>query len=90
VKEDSPKHVAHRPSDVRFQMAILPDLLAPGLNIVFCGTAVSAVSAARGAYYAGPGNAFWPTLYAVGLTPRRFEPEEYPSIIRLGRPRSFA
>ena len=33
---------------------ILSDLLQPGLRLVFCGTAAGAVSAAKGAYYAGP------------------------------------
>jgi len=55
---------------------VLPDVLAPGLAIVFCGTAVGTVSARRRAYYAGPGNAFWPTLHRVGLTPRQLLPEE--------------
>jgi G:T/U-mismatch repair DNA glycosylase len=41
---------------------VLPDLLRPGLRIVFCGTAAGTASARAGAYYAGPGNAFWPTL----------------------------
>ncbi len=58
-------------------MTILPDILAPGLDIIFCGTAVGNVSAQRGAYYAGPGNMFWPTLHVVGLTPRRLQPEEF-------------
>lgn len=48
---------------------ILPDILARGLDLVFCGTAPSRVSAAKGAYYANPGNAFWPTLIRVGLVP---------------------
>jgi TDG/mug DNA glycosylase family protein len=55
---------------------ILPDLLAPGLDILFCGTAVGATSAARGHYYARPGNLFWRTLADTGLTPRRLAPEE--------------
>jgi TDG/mug DNA glycosylase family protein len=63
---------------------ILPDLLAPGLDIVFCGTAVGAASARRRAYYAGPGNAFWPTLHRVGLTPRRLLPEEYALLLDFG------
>jgi TDG/mug DNA glycosylase family protein len=65
-------------------MSMLPDVLAPGLAIVFCGSAVGAVSARRRAYYAGPGNAFWPTLAEVGLTPRQLAPEEYKSITRYG------
>lgn len=65
-------------------MSILPDVLAPGLRVVFCGTAVSATSAQRGAYYARPGNKFWPTLFKVGLTPHQLRPEEYATVIRYG------
>lgn len=64
--------------------AILPDLLAPGLRVVFCGMAAGRVSAARGAYYAGPGNRFWSILAETGLTPRRFRPEEFPLLLHLG------
>ena len=65
-------------------MSVLPDVLAPGLAVVFCGTAVSAASARRQAYYAGPGNAFWRTLFEVGLTPRCLEPEQYNCIRQYG------
>lgn len=65
-------------------MSMLPDLLAPGLDIVFCGTAAGERSAQLRAYYAGQGNAFWPTLYTVGLTPRIFKPEEYQELLALG------
>lgn len=65
-------------------MAILPDVLSPGLAIVFCGTAVGAASARRHAYYAGPGNVFWPTLARVALTPHELRPEEYPGVTRYG------
>ncbi|MEX0809446.1 MAG: mismatch-specific DNA-glycosylase [Dongiaceae bacterium] len=58
-------------------MPILPDILQPDLSIVFCGMAPSRVSAARGAYYAHPGNRFWPTLHEIGLTPRLLAPEEF-------------
>src|SRR5882672_9978757 len=63
---------------------ILPDLLVPGLTLVFCGTAPSSVSAARRAYYAGPGNRFWSILAETGLTPRRLEPEEYGLLPQFG------
>ena len=56
---------------------LLPDLLRPGLRIVFCGTAAGTVSAARGAYYAHSQNRFWSALYAAGLTPRLLQPEEF-------------
>jgi TDG/mug DNA glycosylase family protein len=57
--------------------AVLPDVLAPGLDVVFCGSAAGRVSAELGAYYAGPGNRFWPILHATGLTPRQLPPEEF-------------
>jgi double-stranded uracil-DNA glycosylase len=63
---------------------VLPDLLKPGLKIVFCGTAAGTVSAARGAYYAHPQNRFWPALHAVGLTPRLIKPEEYAELPQWG------
>ncbi|HEU5143069.1 MAG TPA: uracil-DNA glycosylase family protein [Solirubrobacterales bacterium] len=50
-------------------MAVLPDLVRPGLRVVFCGTAAGTASARAGAYYAGPGNRFWETLRVTGLTP---------------------
>lgn len=58
-------------------MTILPDVLRPGLGIVFCGTQAGRVSALRRAYYAGPGNKFWTTLHAIGLVPRLLRPEDY-------------
>jgi TDG/mug DNA glycosylase family protein len=64
--------------------AIVEDVIEPGLRVVFCGTALGTESARRRAYYAGPGNKFWPTLFAVGLTPRRLEPEEYPEVLEHG------
>jgi TDG/mug DNA glycosylase family protein len=60
---------------------VLPDLLEPGLRLVFCGSAPGAVSAARGAYYAHPGNRFWSILHQAGLTPRKLAPAEYPSLL---------
>lgn len=65
-------------------VSILPDLLQPHLNVVFCGTAPGTVSARRGAYYANAGNAFWRTLFEVGLTPHQVSPQEFHSIIQYG------
>lgn len=63
---------------------MLPDVLAPDLVTVFCGSAVGRRSAELGAYYAGPGNKFWDTLHRVGLTPRRYQPAEYRDILVCG------
>jgi double-stranded uracil-DNA glycosylase len=63
---------------------LVPDLLAPQLKLVFCGTAPSRASVAAAAYYAKPGNRFWPTLHAVGITPHRYSPQDYPQLLALG------
>jgi len=63
---------------------ILEDLLKPGLQVVFCGTAAGTASARAKAYYAGPGNAFWRTLYATGLTPTQLAPSEYKRLLGFG------
>jgi double-stranded uracil-DNA glycosylase len=60
---------------------ILPDLLQPGLRLVFCGTAAGTVSAMRGHYYAHPQNKFWRTLHDVGFTPRLLAPGEYAALL---------
>jgi TDG/mug DNA glycosylase family protein len=62
----------------------LPDLLATDLRVVFVGTAAGKRSAELGQYYAGRGNLFWRTLFEVGLTPRRFEPDEFRDLLALG------
>ena len=61
---------------------VLPDVLEPGLRIVFCGTAAGTKSAKVGEYYAGPGNAFWPTLHNVGLTSKQLKPSEFRELLR--------
>jgi TDG/mug DNA glycosylase family protein len=62
----------------------LPDSLRPGLDIVFVGTAAGRVSAARGAYYAHPGNRFWRTLHEVGLTLSLVAPADFETLLDLG------
>ena len=63
---------------------ILPDRLKPGLRLVFCGTAAGKQSALQKAYYANRQNKFWRTLHQAGLTPRLFEPHEFPQLWELG------
>jgi TDG/mug DNA glycosylase family protein len=62
----------------------LPDQLHPHLRLVFVGTAASQRSADLGHYYAHPGNRFWRTLHEVGITPRRYSPQEFPELLKLG------
>jgi len=63
---------------------ILADAVRPGLRVLFCGTALGTVAARKRAYYAGPGNAFYETLWRIGLTPRRLQPSEYPELLDYG------
>ena len=63
---------------------ILPDVLAVGLDVVFCGSAAGTRSAQAGAYYAGPGNRFWPTLFSIGLIPEQIRPADFRQVIRYG------
>lgn len=65
-------------------MTVLPDVLAPGLDVVFCGSAVGDASAKAGAYYAGPGNRFWETLAAIGLTDGELRPRDYQLVLTYG------
>jgi TDG/mug DNA glycosylase family protein len=66
------------------RIPILPDRLKPGLRLVFCGTAAGKQSALKKAYYANRQNKFWRTLHQIGLTPRQFEPHEFPQLWELG------
>ena len=63
---------------------VLPDILRPGLRVVFCGTAAGTASAKAKTYYAGPGNAFWATLHATGMTPVLLLPTEFERLSEFG------
>ncbi|MFI7274062.1 G/U mismatch-specific DNA glycosylase [Streptomyces sp. NPDC049879] len=62
----------------------LPDVMAPGLDVVFCGINPGLTSAALGYNFATPGNRFWPTLHRSGFTPRRLLPEEQGRLLSYG------
>jgi len=63
---------------------LVPDVLAPNLKIVFCGTALGRKSAEQKAYYANPGNLFWRTLHNTGLTPELIRPQDYVRLLDYG------
>jgi TDG/mug DNA glycosylase family protein len=62
----------------------VPDVLAPGLAVVFCGINPGLVSAAAGAHFANPRNDFWRLLHDAGFTPRLVAPEEQWDLPELG------
>ncbi|WP_037354348.1 G/U mismatch-specific DNA glycosylase [Amycolatopsis orientalis] len=62
----------------------IPDVLAPNLNVLFCGINPGLYSGALGLHFARPGNRFWPALYASGFTPRLLDPSEQDQLLDLG------
>lgn len=54
----------------------VPDLIAPGLDVLIVGINPSVYSAAIGHHFGRPGNRFWPALHLGGLTPRLLSPFE--------------
>src|SRR5690242_6409816 len=50
------------------------DVIAPDLNVLFCGINPGLYSGAVGHHFARPGNRFWPTLHAAGITARVLSP----------------
>lgn len=62
----------------------VPDVIAPGLKVLFCGINPSLYSGATGHHFARPGNRFWPVLHAAGFTPRLLHPSEERELLALG------
>lgn len=58
------------------EVHVLPDILAPDLDIVFVGSAVATVSRDAGHYYSHPRNSFWRRLHQSGLTPKQLRPQD--------------
>ncbi|WP_033289963.1 G/U mismatch-specific DNA glycosylase [Amycolatopsis jejuensis] len=62
----------------------IPDVLAPGLDVLFCGINPGLYSGALGLHFARPGNRFWPALHAGGFTERVMDPSEQEDLLDLG------
>ena len=62
----------------------VPDVIAPGLDVLFCGINPGLYSAATGHHFARPGNRFWPALFAGGFTPRLLAPWEEQALLSDG------
>ena len=62
----------------------VPDLVAHGLRVLFCGINPGLYSAATGHHFARPGNRFWPTLHASGFTPTLLLASEERALLDLG------
>jgi TDG/mug DNA glycosylase family protein len=62
----------------------LPDVIAPGLSVLFCGINPGLYTAAVQQHFGRPGNRFWPTLHRAGFTPHLFHPSEHHELLKLG------
>jgi double-stranded uracil-DNA glycosylase len=62
----------------------VPDVIAPGLRVLFCGINPGLYSGATGHHFARPGNRFWPTLHHAGFTPRLLHPSEERELLKYG------
>ena len=54
----------------------VPDVIAQGLRVLFCGINPGLYSGATGHHFARPGNRFWPVLHRAGFTDRVLAPWE--------------
>jgi TDG/mug DNA glycosylase family protein len=60
------------------------DVIAPSLDVLFCGINPGLYSGATGHHFARPGNRFWPALHGGGFTPRILSPDEERELLELG------
>ncbi|HEY7502556.1 MAG TPA: G/U mismatch-specific DNA glycosylase [Gemmatimonadales bacterium] len=61
----------------------MPDVIASGLAVLFCGINPGLYSAAVRHHFARPGNRFWPALHAAGFSDRVLRPgEEHRLLLR--------
>ncbi|MGW9028888.1 G/U mismatch-specific DNA glycosylase [Streptomyces sp. NPDC055722] len=63
---------------------LVPDVVADGLKVLFCGINPGLMTAATGHHFARPGNRFWPVLHLSGFTPRLLRPSEQAELLSYG------
>ena len=61
--------------------ATIPDVIGPGLRVLFVGINPGLYSGATGHHFARPGNRFWKALHGAGFTDREYSPFEDPSLL---------
>jgi TDG/mug DNA glycosylase family protein len=62
----------------------VPDIIGPGLRVLFCGINPSLWSGAVGHHFAHPGNRFWRALHAAGFTDRILSPDKERRLLDVG------
>jgi TDG/mug DNA glycosylase family protein len=79
VRESTSTGPRPRPTRADLQSArgkSIPDVIAPGLDVLFVGINPSLWSGAVGLHFARPGNRFWRALHEAGFTDRPLSPYE--------------
>lgn len=76
-----------RPSAADLQRAVssrarVPDVIGPGLDVLFCGINPGRWSGAVGHHFAHPGNRFWRALHLSGLTDELLTPDRERLLLR--------
>ena len=82
-----PESPPARPSAAEVRAAeggTIPDLIAPGLDVLFCGINPGLYSAATGHHFARPGNRFWRALHDGGFTRHVFRPWQRQALLAAG------
>jgi TDG/mug DNA glycosylase family protein len=62
----------------------VPDVVGPGLRVLFCGINPGLWSGAVGHHFAHPGNRFWKALAAAGFTEEVLAPEDERRLLDAG------
>ncbi len=62
----------------------VPDVIGPGLEVLFCGINPGLYSGAVGHHFARPGNRFWRALHAGGFTSEVLSPFDEKELLPLG------
>lgn len=81
------KRAPWRPSRAELAAAegkTVRDVIAHGLRVLFCGINPGLYSGAVGHHFARPGNRFWKSLAASGLTERLVSPFEERTLLAAG------
>ncbi|WP_409310216.1 G/U mismatch-specific DNA glycosylase [Pectobacterium sp. B1J-3] len=63
---------------------MINDILAPDLQVVFCGINPGLSTAHHGYHFANPNNRFWKVIHQSGFTERLLTPEEEQHLLDTG------
>lgn len=79
--------VYSKPTKEQIELAegkTVADIIAPKLDVLFCGINPGLYSGATGHHFARPGNRFWPALHASGFTQELLHPSQEKLLLKEG------